>query len=194
MALSMLGYRCCANLRALVATEHQALLDGARTRVFDAYVDVSSLTIDLCRVLRANGNSKVIIAIDGSQEFDCGDDERTAVVRALCTAGRDNLLLLDKRDPDKWGTVCAFLDCERPEAFYPRGDEQPPTLFAAKPAHKATPELPNSKLLRFDQSPWIVPRQTHSAVRKCSQSRNGGNVPAYHHARRRLRRAQPECL
>jgi GR25 family glycosyltransferase involved in LPS biosynthesis len=173
MALSILGYRCCADMPALLPAEHQALVDGTYTRVFDAYVDVASLVAELGRFLRANRNTKVILVIDGNQERDrC--DEQHAIIRTLFTAkrgadeasatatngaeiGRDALLLLDKRDLDKWGPLCAFLGCERPEAPYPKGDDHPRTLFAATPASAATLELPRSTSLRFDRSPWIVP-------------------------------------
>lgn len=175
MALSMLGYRCCAGMATLVASENQALLDGAGAQVFDAYVDVPSLGPDLNRLLRANRNSKVIIAIDGNEKRD-GDDARSAIAQAFrdtkagsdeltvtstswLDIGADNLLLLDTRDPDKWDTLCAFLGCTRPEAPYPRGDDQPPTLFAATPLLGTVRELPRSKFLKFDRSPWIVPNK-----------------------------------
>ena len=44
MALSMLGYRCCSDLEDLPHCEFEKLLSGSTERVFDAYVNIGSLT------------------------------------------------------------------------------------------------------------------------------------------------------
>ncbi len=44
MALSMLGYRCCSDLTDLPTGESNALFGRKRGRVFDAYVNIGSLT------------------------------------------------------------------------------------------------------------------------------------------------------
>src|SRR5258706_3606210 len=44
MALSMLGYRCCSDLEDLPGVEFEQLLAGRIDRVFDAYVNIGSLT------------------------------------------------------------------------------------------------------------------------------------------------------
>ena len=44
MALSMLGYRCCSDVERLPCMEEAALAAGSRDRVFDAYVNVGSVS------------------------------------------------------------------------------------------------------------------------------------------------------
>ena len=65
MALSMLGYRCCSDVEGLPCMEEAALAAGRRDRVFDAYVNVSSVSRRCLELATMYPQSRFIIATDG---------------------------------------------------------------------------------------------------------------------------------
>ena len=152
MALSILGYRCCSEVSTLPKAEHDALLKGRRSSVFDAYVNVESVHADLSqhRPCASVGETYRFVR---SRPGHCGwlDGTDPAIPLGLlgpnCTDGSlshdpvglvaslrldsTRLLVLNNSDPDKWGTLCGFLGCERPDATYPSSTGHRPGLFAA---------------------------------------------------------------
>lgn len=61
MALSMLGYTCCSDLDRLPPDEERALLRGGHGRLFNAYVNIGSLSPEaLVQVVSANPGARVI--------------------------------------------------------------------------------------------------------------------------------------
>jgi len=79
LALSMLGYRCCSDLTELPAGESERLFENKSNRVFDAYVNVGSLTADdYIQLARTHPNARFIVShntLDGDTPVD-GHHER----------------------------------------------------------------------------------------------------------------------
>jgi hypothetical protein len=67
MALSMLGYRCCSDLKTLPDTELQMLLNGGNNRIFDAYVNIGSLVSQFLTLKERYSQAKFIITKSESE-------------------------------------------------------------------------------------------------------------------------------
>jgi hypothetical protein len=75
MALSMLGYTCCSDLDRLPPDEERALLCGGRGRLFNAYVNIGSLSPQaLAQLVRVNPGARVI-ATSADQALPADLDE-----------------------------------------------------------------------------------------------------------------------
>ncbi len=179
MALSILGYRCCSEVFTLPEAEHDALLRGTRSRVFDAYVNVESVHADLARIVRAHRSARLIVSCAHDPELRTADGTHPAVppglLRPKSTGGSmspdplgqvaslrldpTRILVLNNSDPDKWGTLCGFLGCERPDATYPSNTGHRPGLFAATHPRAESRSLANFRKLKSDSSPWIAPKR-----------------------------------
>lgn len=148
MALSMLGYRCCSDLDELPHSELGRLLDGRRGRIFDAYVNVASLTPHIATLRRQYPGTKFIVY--------GGSGPRSAETAALLTAAGEGVLYLDEDRAGDWRALCEHLRLAPPNARYPsvpdRGHRALRRTAISRPA--AT-----GKRLRHDDSPWVAPTQ-----------------------------------
>lgn len=148
MALSMLGYRCCSDLNDLPTSESDALFGRTRGRVFDAYVNIGSLTSDrfteLARVYP--GASFIITAHPGRalQEWSSLAD----ALRHSC----GSVLTLNSQEPDKWTTLCDFLGCAYPIDPYPACRDRDQRMLTARDLQSAIA----AKELKRDPMPWII--------------------------------------
>ena len=171
-ALSMLGYRCCSDVAALPAREHQALFEKQRTRVFNAYVNVGSLRLNnLIELAKTYPLARFIVTTDaepligrtgigstsgGIARVPAGDVD---VPRALLCALREHLsrvLVLPAAHPDKWQLLCGFLGCEYPSYRYPECADQGQRALAGYRDDAEPLELPEAIRLRWDSLPWIA--------------------------------------
>lgn len=64
MALSMLGYRCCSDFDRIPECELERILTGRTDRVFDAYVNIESLTPHVCVLTQRYPRAKFIVIND----------------------------------------------------------------------------------------------------------------------------------
>lgn len=175
-ALSMIGYRCCSDVSALPADEHQALFGKQRTRVFDAYVNVGSLKMNnLIDLAKIYPQARFIITTDTEQLLGptavglrhaasggiapvAGSDVCVST-RALLQGLREHLsrvLVLPAEYPDKWQLLCGFLRCEYPSYRYPECADQGQRALAGCRDEARLLRLPNVVRLKWDSSPWIV--------------------------------------
>ena len=175
MALSMLGYRCCSDITELPKLEHENLFRRRTRRIFDAYVNIGSLTMDFCRLLRLYPNAKIIVTTvdenDHTKEdrtergvvppSQCLPSERSsppitaALVRQLRQLSK-NVLLLPTTERNRWTRLCLFLDCHAPASPYPNSPDRPPRRLSTQTStgnHRPT----SLDRLKFDKSPWIAP-------------------------------------
>ena len=83
MALSILGYRCCSEVSTLPKAEHDALLRGRRSRVFDAYVNVELVHADLARIVRAHRSARLIVSCALDQDVRIADGTNPAIPLGL---------------------------------------------------------------------------------------------------------------
>jgi len=146
MAISMLGYRCCSDLKELPECEYDKLLSGRTDRVFDAYVNIGSLA-DKIRELRQLYPCAKFIATS-SQSSNA--NETTARIDGM--ARFDAVIHL--HEDNKWRVLCEHLRCAPPVCSFPKiadlGQRRvvglPPTANSG--VAKKTPKR--------DNSPWII--------------------------------------
>jgi hypothetical protein len=153
----MLGYRCCSDVAALPATEFECLLKNKPGRVFDAYVNIGSLTsAHYLELARKHREARFIVTDDSTTGHGSFDDARdigslSSLADELCQIS--DVLILPSYHPDKWAALCGFLQRDYPRDPYPDCDDH---------GHRAIAE-PHSGQLNFaaqnlesDVSPWIA--------------------------------------
>jgi GR25 family glycosyltransferase involved in LPS biosynthesis len=145
MALSMLGYRCCSDFNEIPEVELELLMAGDRERVFDAYVNVESLTSELSHLRETYPDAKFIWLGD-SQDHVYG-----ALVRSLKDA---DVLHLTPEGATSWRAICEHLRMAPPDAPYPCVDE----IGLRKYIRELQCQNPvtSGRQLRSDPSPWVV--------------------------------------
>ncbi|MEX0755736.1 MAG: family 16 glycosylhydrolase [Actinomycetota bacterium] len=169
-ALSMLGYRCCSDVAALPAAEHQALLGNRRTRVFNAYVNVGSLKVDdFIELASKYPQARFVVTTDDKHLLEpaaIGVGRGDAAVaskacgtrRTLLHGLREHLsrvLVLPAEHDDKWQLLSGFLGCEYPSHRYPECADKGQRALARSPK-EARSQLPKPVRLRWDELPWIA--------------------------------------
>ena len=177
MALSMLGYRCCSDINELPSTEQRKLFQSGKERVFDAYVNVSSVAVSCIELAKQHPNCRIIITVnDDGELYEAGQDyknqsggARSGLVREddglSKTAGLINelqrlsvrYLILASTERNKWEVLCQFLKCLPPVGEYPRfPDRQQRRLIGQK--SRTGWVGAGFKRLKFDRSPWVASR------------------------------------
>jgi len=147
-ALAMLGYRCCSDLTDLPTSERNALLERNRGRVFDAYVNIGSLTSDhYTQLARIYPRARFIITTN----LDRDPAEWTSLVNALRGTSA-SVLILNTEERDKWTTLCGFLGCAYPIDPYPTSGDRDQREVTAQSGHRAV----RAKELKRDPSPWVI--------------------------------------
>ena len=158
MALSMLGYRCCSDLTDLPTGESNALFRRKRGRVFNAYVNIGSLTFpQYSELARTYPGARFII----TASRDYALPHWTSLVAALRRSSASVLTLDDTQEPDKWTALCDFLGCAHPIDPYPTCDDRDQRKLTASDRHNAIA----SKELQRDPSPWIIASEKWQGIR-----------------------------
>jgi beta-glucanase (GH16 family)/GR25 family glycosyltransferase involved in LPS biosynthesis len=149
MALSMLGYTCCSDIRELPHQEQNNLLAKRRERNFNAYVNIGSLNDEsLTNVTTLYPNARFIVTtLDQVQ---------------LLVLTADRVLYLPHEHPDKWAALSKFLLLEYPPLPYPL-QEDIGQRGITKRDDKNRNSLP-CKQLKFDSSPWILSSKEWSGI------------------------------
>lgn len=184
MALSMLGYRCCSDIAELPMSEHENLFDKKRGRVFDAYVNVGSLSpgdyIELAKIYR---NARFIITegtkgeLTGLGENDpmkwwrkeryaADEDARVDGSRPLVDELRRHsrsVLVLQAQDRDKWESLCDFLGCDYPSDQYPDSEDHAQRELSTR-YRKNELRFSAVRKLKSDLSPWIAPSKDWNGI------------------------------
>lgn len=139
VALSMLGYSCCSDLDRLPALEEQRLLQGDRGRLFNAYVNIGSLSLEaLERIAKVSRRARFIA---------------TSADHVLPPAVDHRALRLGADVGDKWAALSEFLDADYPPFPYPTDRD-----LGLRAIRQRIPlnSPPNSSELKFDTGPWIL--------------------------------------
>jgi GR25 family glycosyltransferase involved in LPS biosynthesis len=177
-ALSMLGYRCCSDVAALPDAEYQALFGNRRCRVFDAYLNVGSIDLNLHSLVELANvypRARFIITTDDQLErgptaigmrqltiagYSPADgDHGSTSTQALLYGLRGDLsrvLTLPAGHDDKWQLLCEFLGCEYPSHRYPECTDQGQRALAGGSDEARTVRLPTPIRLKWDSLPWIA--------------------------------------
>lgn len=178
MALSMLGYRCCSDIKELPESEHDDLFGNKKSRVFDAYANVGSLwgrrCIELAKLYR---RARFIITVSDEEElielnqewaseevsrvrYPSDQDDSFRTIYMLLRQLRQlsaNTLVLPMQRRDKWELLCEFLDCEHPSSQYPAFEDQAQRHLSVKNTGNRRSVFPRLRKMKFDSSPWIAP-------------------------------------
>jgi hypothetical protein len=148
MALSMLGYRCCSDLDRIPECEFERLIAGRAHRVFNAYVNITSLRPHV-RVLKLRYPRAKFIVID--DETRTVDRCREEVLDAL--EGAD-VVRLHGDDANTWRALCEHVRLPPPAAPYPAVRDIGQRRY--RRAAVDTPTARPASRLRYDRSPWVM--------------------------------------
>jgi GR25 family glycosyltransferase involved in LPS biosynthesis len=148
VALSMLGYRCCSDFDSIPDIELEDLLSGQRNRIFDAYVNIGSLTSQI-RVLRQRYPRAKYIVIKDER---VGPTVSDSSIATDALAGAD-VLHLQRKHANSWGKLCQHLKMAPPDAHYPAVDDIGLRYRQSAPDWEVTS---SARRLRHDPSPWIA--------------------------------------
>jgi hypothetical protein len=172
-ALSMLGYRCCGDLRDLPLQEVTGLFASRRKRAFNAYVNIGSIgPNEVATLAGLHRDARVIVTrLHGHERDegavpDCADGDVVALeagcwsskqaVVTLEHLGPNRLLILPAGHHDKWDLLSRFLGCEYPSFSYPDRSDLGQRRLAARSNPFETLQS-SEQTQKRDRSPWIVP-------------------------------------
>ncbi len=152
MALSMLGYRCCSDFDSIPECEFEALLTGRSDRVFDAYVNISSLETQLRVLIQRYPKAKYIVMDDVDKSADRKD---SGIITTLEDA---NVLRLCREHTSIWRDLCEYLKLAPPNAEYPCVSDI--GLRARQRLSAGSKMGASARRLRHDVSPWVANRRS----------------------------------
>lgn len=175
IALSMLGYRCCSDISELPRYERENLF-AKKGRVFDAYVNVRSLESFSAQLAQLYRNAMFIVIVKDEEERGrlifgtVGESSKKTPPKLSKQDSRHSkfvlvdelrrysirLLILAEEEISKWKVLCEFLGCYPPTSRYPTLADQPQRRLSSKKAEDRRRNLPRSKKLKWDSSPWIA--------------------------------------
>lgn len=178
MALSMLGYRCCSDIAELPESEHHALLAGTHNRIFNAYVNIGSLSPSVwARLATLYPRARFIVTVRDEEEFrerlgapfPEGKRESFPYPEGLRSRKSNHVvrvprkqktLILPTRHSDKWELLCAFLGCDYPSDPFPETEDEPQRILYTY----NTENMFAARRLKMDSSPWVVPQQNWNGI------------------------------
>lgn len=151
MALSMIGYRCCNDLKNLPAIEMERLLAGREDRIFNAYVNIGALNSKVSELRMRYPNAKFII----TSNKDIGEDYNFLGLENKLKGA--DIAILKLNELNKWGIVCEHLRCAPPACSFPIVED-----IDQRQLLDETIEMDQNlrcKVTRYDNSPWVVERR-----------------------------------
>lgn len=148
MALSMLGYRCCSDLKNLPSPEMDRLIEGRKDRFFDAYVNIGSLCPKVRELLNRYPKAKFIIAIANYNSIESAFPDK-----ADDLIGAD-IALLHINELNKWQVVCEHLRCAPPGCSFPILNDLGQRIILDEIFEVNRNK--KFKRLKHDISPWVV--------------------------------------
>lgn len=146
MALSMLGYSCCSDLKDLPDTEMGNLLKGSEDRIFNAYVNIGSLYTKLKELRAQYPKAKFILTTVNANIEDEG------ILKIKDSLIGTNYIILHLEELNKWRVVCQYLRCAPPSCSYPVIKD-----IGQRPILIRNDELATIlKVPKRDSSPWVI--------------------------------------
>lgn len=144
MALSMLGYRCCSDLRTLPDAELKMLLDGKGNQIFDAYVNIGVLMNKVSTLRKLYPQAKFIITKCESKKTD------DLYLKFINDLTNSDVIILDNESLNKWQIICEYLRCAPPTCSFPELFD----IGQRKLMEDNT--ILKYKILKQDKSPWVI--------------------------------------
>ena len=170
MALSMLGYSCCSDLDRIPECEFQKLIAGRANRVFNAYVNITSLRQHVRLLIRRYPQAKFIVIEDVKATVDRYSDG------VLDTLKGADVVRLHGGDANSWRALCEHVRLSPPAASYPAVRDIGQRRHRRPVVETAAPRL--SKRLRYDRSPWVVePHPGWTGIDATISERLGPSAP-----------------
>jgi GR25 family glycosyltransferase involved in LPS biosynthesis len=148
MALSMLGYRCCSDLKNLPSSEMDRLIEGRKDRIFDAYVNIGSLFPKVRELLNHYPKAKFIITVTNYNSLESAFSGKTDEL-----IGAD-VALLHINEINKWKVICEHLRCAPSACTFPIVNDlgQRITIDEIFEINRNK----RFKILKHDISPWVI--------------------------------------
>ncbi|MCF2495395.1 family 16 glycosylhydrolase [Dyadobacter sp. CY357] len=148
MALSMLGYRCCSDLNNLPSVEMDRLVAGKDDRVFDAYINIGSLSARISELRSRYPKAKFIITTtkDNARDYGLLGDED-----GLKSA---DIAVLHLGEVNKWQIVCEHLKCAPPALSFPMLPDLGQRAIIDDIIE--VEQLMKYQIPKRDKSPWVV--------------------------------------
>jgi GR25 family glycosyltransferase involved in LPS biosynthesis len=160
MALSMLGYTCCSDIRELPHQEQNNLLAKRCERNFNAYVNIGSHSDEsLANFTTLYPKARFIVTTLGNVQ--------------LLALAEDRVLYLPHEHPDKWAALSTFLELEYPALPYPTQDDIGQQHIDNRDDKDKKPS--SIKRLKFDSSPWIVSSKEWLGIAVVEMGQEGGS-------------------
>jgi len=147
MALSMLGYKCCSDFDNLPSPEMTRLLEGKEGRIFNAYVNIGSLTSKISTLRNQYPKAKFIITAENKISVDS-----CSYISEDDLKGAD-IAVLYLNELKKWQVICEHLRCAPPTCSFPvLEDYGKRTIIEEKESKKNL----KCKVSKRDNSPWLI--------------------------------------
>lgn len=147
MALSMLGYRCCSDLSELPEDEYRKVLSGRGGRIFDAYVNIGSLSKKTRQLCERHPCAKFIVTT-------C----QGAAVDVLSIDGMGHMpgtvAVLNVDEANKWRVLCEHLKCAPPVCSFPKIADLGQIQVLDVSPHSYQVAAKNTP--KRDRSPWVI--------------------------------------
>ncbi len=147
MALSMLGYRCCSDLRQLPESEFEHLLSGSGNRIFDAYVNIGTLTTRVLELRERYPSAKFIFTSEH------GGTSETSLLDIVASNDLD-VAVLTPNATNKWQFICEHLRCAPPFCSYPEVTDLGQRELL--PVDLGSQSLHGRTTPKRDPSPWVI--------------------------------------
>ena len=148
IALSMLGYRCCSDLKNLPSSEMDRLIEGKKDRIFDAYVNIGSLFPKVRELINHYPKAKFIIAVTNYNVLESAFTDKTDEL-----IGAD-IAILHINELNKWQVICEHLRCAPPACAFPIVNDLGQRIIIDEISEINCNK--KYKILKHDISPWVV--------------------------------------
>ena len=157
--------------------EEAALALGRRHRVFDAYVNVGSVSRRCLELAMLYPESRIIIGSKGHWTGAAGEDwleaegvtgprmgmDAQAEELSMAQLAKDlqrhsvKYLFMPADERVSWSNLCEFLECEPPVSAYPLIADRTRRRLGTREDWDRR-DRAKSERLKFDSSPWVVNR------------------------------------
>mgnify|MGYP003673366559 CR=1 FL=1 len=148
MALSMLGYKCCNDLKSIPDTELNKLITGKKPQLFNAYVNIAVLKDYTNDLKRLYPNAKYIITLKKNEMMN------TRYLRLIENLDKDDYVILNSKESNKWQIICQHLRTAPPDSSFPELIDKGNRRFRIP--MKESKKLGELGKLQYDSSPWVI--------------------------------------
>lgn len=197
-ALSLLGYRCCIEMRGEFSDSIEQRIRNGEPLLFDAYISIKSIAENFQKLDNSYPDAVFILAVGVSRSGGEKSNKRSLVEKRpkvrdpvdvadinqrtqdemleYFKVRNNKLLTFDASAKGGWKTLCRFLSCTVPDYPFPQCMESknPPDLTSLTSSQIPIAQR-KLKVLEHDVHPWIVPYEKLSSFDVRLEERRIGN-------------------